>query len=57
VNAKLRAAVAHRFSVAQKTSFKPLDPRDHKASYSGIRQMVEPSGELRKCFDAEHRYM
>jgi hypothetical protein len=55
VDAKLGDAIAHRLNVAEKTSFKPLDPRDHDAPYRGVCQMVEPRGELRKCFDAEHR--
>ena len=41
-------------NVAEKTSFKPLDPSDHKATNRGGCQMVKPSGELRECFDTEH---
>jgi hypothetical protein len=55
MDAKLGDTVAHRLNVAEKTSFKPLDPSDHNATNRGICQMVEPGGELRECFDAEHR--
>ena len=55
MDAKLGDTVAHRLNVAEKTSFKPLDPCDHNAANRGICQMVEPRGELRECFDAEHR--
>jgi hypothetical protein len=32
VDAKLRDTFAHRFHVAEKSSFKPLDPSDHNAA-------------------------
>jgi hypothetical protein len=32
MNAKLGDTVAHRLHVAEKTSFKPLDPSDHNAT-------------------------
>jgi len=54
MDAKLGDTVAHRLHVAEKTSFKPLDPRDHNATNRGVCQMVEPRGELRECSDAEH---
>ena len=54
MDAKLGDAVAHRLHVAEQTSFKPFDPRDHNATNRGVCQMVEPRGELRERFDAEH---
>ena len=54
MNPELGDTVAHRLNVAEKTSFKPLDPRDHNATNRGIRQVVDPSAELWECFDAEH---
>jgi hypothetical protein len=53
MDAKLGDTVAHRLNVAEKTSLKPLDPRNHNASNRGVCQMVEPRGELWECFDAE----
>jgi len=32
MDAKLGDTVAYRFNVAEKTSFKPLDPRDQNAT-------------------------
>lgn len=55
VDAKLSDTFAHRFHVAEKPSFKPLDPSDHNAPDRRVRQMVEPGRELREGFDAEHR--
>lgn len=55
MDAKFGHAVAHRLNVSKKTSFEPLDSRDHNATYRRVRQIVEPSGELRECFDGEHR--
>ena len=54
MDAKLGDAVAHRLHVAEQTSFKPLDPRDHNATNRGVSQVVKPSGELRERFDGEH---
>lgn len=54
MDAKLGDAVAHRLRVAKQTSFKPLDPSDHNAANRGVCETVEPRGELRKRFDAEH---
>jgi hypothetical protein len=54
MDAKLGDAVAHRLHVTEKTSFKPLDPRNHDAPNRGVCQLVEPSGELGECLDAEH---
>lgn len=54
VDAKFGDAVAYRFHVAKKSSFKPLDPSDHNASNRRVCQMVEPSGELREWLDSEH---
>lgn len=55
VDAKLRDTFAHRFHVAEKPSFKPLDPSDHNAPDRRVRQMVEPGRELREGLDAEHQ--
>ena len=54
MDAKLGDTVAHRLHVTEKTSLKPLDPRDHNALNSSVCQVVEPRGEFRQCFDAEH---
>ena len=54
MDAKLGDTVGHRLYVAEKTSFKPLDPRDHNATNGGVCHMVEPSCELRKCLHAQH---
>jgi len=54
MDAKLGHAFAHWLYVAEQTSFKPLDPGDDNATNRGVRQLVEPRGELRECLDAEH---
>ncbi len=54
MNSKLGDTVAHWLYVAEKTSLKPLDPSDHNTTNRGVRQLAEPSGELRERFDAEH---
>jgi hypothetical protein len=54
MDAKLRDAVAHWLYVAEQTSFKPLNPRNHNATNRGVCHVVEPRGELRERFDAEH---
>ncbi len=54
MDAKLGHAVTHRLYVAEQTSVKPLDPSDHNATNRGVCQTVEPRGEPRECFDAEH---
>ena len=54
MDSQLGDTVAHRLHVAEKTSFKPLDPRDHNATSRGVCQLVEPRGELRERFDTEH---
>jgi hypothetical protein len=54
MNAKLGDTVDHWFNVAEKTSLKPLDPRDHNASNRGVCHAVETFGELGERFDAEH---
>jgi hypothetical protein len=54
VDAKFGDTIAYRFHVAKKSSFKPLDPSDHNATNRRVCQIVEPRGELREWFDAEH---
>jgi len=54
MDSKLGDTVAHRLHVAEKTSFKPLDPRDHNATNRGVCKLVKPRGEFRERFDAEH---
>ncbi len=53
MDAKLGDTVAHRFNVAEKTSFKPLDPGNHNATNRDVGQMVKPKGELWDCLDGE----
>jgi hypothetical protein len=52
VDSELGDTVAHRFTVAKKRSFKPLDPGNQTTTHRGVCQMVKPRGELRECFDA-----
>lgn len=54
VDSELGHTVAHRFNVAEKTSFKSLDPGNHNTTNRGVCQMVKPRGELRECLDDEH---
>jgi hypothetical protein len=57
VDAKLRDTFAHRFHVAKKFSFKPLDPSEHNAADRRVCQMVEPGRELRERLDVEHQHI
>jgi len=54
MDAKFGDTVSYRFDVAKKSSFKTLDPSGHNATNRRICQIVEPKGELREWFDAEH---
>jgi hypothetical protein len=54
MNAKLGDSVAHRSNVAEKTSLKPLDLRDHNTSNRGVCHGVEPFGEIGERFGSGH---
>jgi hypothetical protein len=54
VNRKFGDAIARRLNVAEQASLEPLDPGSDDASNRGIRQAVEPCGELGECLAGGH---